>query len=110
MEEASSESNTFIRPFLKGIEANSILIDVTDLSDPQLLRNAMQAFKKDDDGYEDYLGRLTVVGKYLGRSFIETLWTLGSTGYQAVLNGITLEDGTVVKGFLAILLMPPLLK
>lgn len=99
MEEASTSSNTFIRPFLKGIESNSILIDVTDLSDPQLLRSAMQAFNKDDDGYEDYLGRLTVVRKYLGRSFIETLWTVGSTGYQSVLNGITLEDGTVVKGF-----------
>jgi hypothetical protein len=95
-------SNTpiqLVRPFLKGIEANSVLIDVTDLKDSQALRIAMHDFNKEEDGYEDYLGRLPVVRNYLGRSFIETMWTQQSIGHVAILKGFTLADGSFVKGF-----------
>ncbi|KAI8090882.1 uncharacterized protein B0P05DRAFT_584001 [Gilbertella persicaria] len=51
----------FIKPYLKGIEKNSIIIDITDSKDAHMLRKALQAFNKDADeeiGCDDYCGRL----------------------------------------------------
>jgi hypothetical protein len=89
------------RPYLKGMEDNSVFIDVTDIKDPEPAQEAFHAFNKDADGTEQsYLGRLTIVRKYLNRSFIETMWAPGSIGRQTILEkGITLEDGTFIKGF-----------
>ncbi|KAI8088006.1 uncharacterized protein B0P05DRAFT_635220 [Gilbertella persicaria] len=75
----------FIKPYLKGIEKNSILIDITDIKDAHMLRKALQAFNKDADeetGCDDYCGRLPSTRRYLKRSFIETAWTKDSPGYQ----------------------------
>ncbi|KAG1136454.1 hypothetical protein G6F37_012002 [Rhizopus arrhizus] len=93
-----------IRPYIKGIEKNSVLVDVTDIKSPDLCTKAFQAFNNgdsdNDDGDEDYLGRSLVVRKYLNRVFIETQWALGSRGRNTLLNeGITLDDGTAVKGY-----------
>jgi hypothetical protein len=76
-ESRQSVSIELVRPFLKGIEKNSVLIDVTKVHSPQMLREALQAFNKDaveNNGYEDYCGRLPQIRKYLNRSFIETMW------------------------------------
>jgi len=93
-----------IRPFIKGMEKHSILVDVTDVKDAELLKKAFQEFNKveseNEDGDEDYLGRSLIKRTYLNRTFIETQWTLGSRGYTTILNdGITLSDGTFVKGY-----------
>jgi hypothetical protein len=57
------------------MEDNSVFIDVTDIKDPEAAQEAFHAFNKDADGTEQsYLGRLTIVRKYLNRSFIETMW------------------------------------
>ncbi|KAG0973253.1 hypothetical protein G6F29_012954 [Rhizopus arrhizus] len=86
------------------MEKHSILVDVTDVKDAELLKKAFQEFNKveseNEDGDEDYLGRSLIKRTYLNRTFIETQWTLGSRGYTTILNdGITLSDGTFVKGY-----------
>lgn len=102
-ESRQSVSIRLVRPFLKGVEKHSVLIDVTDVQSPQMLRDALQAFNKDaieNDGYEDYCGRLPLLRKYLNRNFIETVWSQDSPGHKAILEtGITLPDNTYVKGF-----------
>lgn len=102
-ESRQSVSIELVRPFLKGIEKNSVLIDVTKVHSPQMLREALQAFNKDaveNNGYEDYCGRLPQIRKYLNRSFIETMWLNDSPGHKAILEtGITLPDNTFVKDF-----------
>ncbi|KAK4509346.1 translation elongation factor Tu [Mucor velutinosus] len=57
-----SKSVEMVRPFLKGIEDNSVLIDITGLPNQQLLREALQAFNKDAHlrkGYNDYIGKVS---------------------------------------------------
>ncbi|GAN05303.1 hypothetical protein MAM1_0087d04773 [Mucor ambiguus] len=39
----ANESVEMARPFLKGIEANSVLIDINGIPNQQLLRDAQQA-------------------------------------------------------------------
>ncbi|RCI05932.1 hypothetical protein CU098_012652 [Rhizopus stolonifer] len=96
----------FVKQYLKGIEKNSILIDITDIKDAHMLRKALQVFNKDADeenGCDDYCDRLPSTRRYLNRSFIETSWTKDSPGYKAILNtDIRLEDGTFVRGFLSL--------
>ncbi|KAI7887776.1 uncharacterized protein EV154DRAFT_554382 [Mucor mucedo] len=94
------EKIEMVRPFIKGIERNSVLIDVTDVKDTQLLRQSLQDFNLDaEKGKASYIGRLASVQKYLKRSFMETMWTLGSQGHHTILNeGITLSDGSFIKG------------
>lgn len=97
-----SESVEMVRPFLKGIEDSSVLIDITGLPNQQLLRDALQAFNKNDylnKGYNDYIGRVPRTRKYMNREIIETCWIHNSTGHQAILKGFNLKDGTFVKGF-----------
>ncbi|KAI8086927.1 uncharacterized protein B0P05DRAFT_585151 [Gilbertella persicaria] len=85
--------------FIKGIEKNSVLIDITDIKDEELLFD----FNKNMDensGYEDYCGRVPMTRKYLNRSFMETVWRKDSLGRQTILNeGVYLVDGTFIKGF-----------
>ncbi|KAI7894433.1 uncharacterized protein EV154DRAFT_459460 [Mucor mucedo] len=103
MSEHQAPAIQLVRPFLKGIEKNSVLIDITDVKSPVLLRQALQDFNKEalaDKGYEEYCGRLPTIRKYLNRSFIETIWSQGSKGQDTILNqGISLPDGTYIKGF-----------
>ncbi|KAL7315188.1 hypothetical protein PS15m_006673 [Mucor circinelloides] len=97
-----SESVEMVRPFLKGIEDSSVLIDITGLPNQQLLRDALQAFNKNahlNKGYNDYIGRVPRTRKYMNREIIETCWIHNSTGHQAILKGFNLKDGTFVKGF-----------
>jgi hypothetical protein len=98
----SIESVEMVRPFLKGIEDDSVLIDVTGLPDSNLLRTAMQSFNKDAHlykGYNDYIGRVPKTRKYMNREILETCWMKDSPGHQAILKGFKLKDGTFIKGF-----------
>ncbi|OAD04286.1 CCHC-type zinc finger transcription factor [Mucor lusitanicus CBS 277.49] len=101
-ETATSESVEMVRPFLKGIEDSSVLIDITGLPNQQLLRDALQAFNKNAHlykGYNDYIGRVPRNRKYMNREIMETCWIHDSPGHQAILKGFKLKDGTFVKGF-----------
>lgn len=98
----SLEKVEMVRPFLKGIEDDSVLIDVTGLPDSNLLRSAMQEFNKDAHlykGYNDYIGRVPKTRKYMNREILETCWMKDSPGHQAILKGFKLKDGTFIKGF-----------
>jgi hypothetical protein len=53
----STSPTQLTRPFLKGIETNSVLIDVTDVKDPLVLQDAFHAFNDGSEEYEAYLGR-----------------------------------------------------
>ncbi|KAK4518516.1 uncharacterized protein ATC70_008734 [Mucor velutinosus] len=97
-----SKSVEMVRPFLKGIEDNSVLIDITGLPNQQLLREALQAFNKDAHlrkGYNDYIGKVSRTRKYMNREIMETCWIHDSPGHIAILQGFNLTDGTFVKGF-----------
>ncbi|KAI9484258.1 MAG: hypothetical protein EXX96DRAFT_477968 [Benjaminiella poitrasii] len=98
----SADSIHVIRPFLKGIEENSVLIDITDLSSWDLLFAALSNFNSDClPDYEEYLGRLAPIRKYLQRSYMETMWMSGSSALSKILDGFYLLDGTFIKGFLS---------
>lgn len=87
-----------IRPFIKDLEKNSILVEVTDIQEPTMLRRAFQDFN-DDEVQQDYLGRSTITRKYLNRTYIETRWMVDSVDYNFILAGITLPDNTIVKDY-----------
>lgn len=97
-----SKSVQMVRPFLKGIEDGSVLIDITGMPSHQLLREALQAFNKDAHtklGYNDYIGKVPRTRKYMNREIMETCWMYDSPGHIAILQGFNLSDGTFVKGF-----------
>ncbi|KAG1315517.1 hypothetical protein G6F64_000611 [Rhizopus arrhizus] len=77
---------------------NSILVEVTDIQEPTMLRRAFQDFN-DDEVQQDYLGRSTITRKYLNRTYIETRWMVDSVDYNSILAGITLPDNTIVKDY-----------
>jgi hypothetical protein len=54
--------------------------------DPLALQDAFHAFNDGSEEYEAYLGRLTAVRKYLNRTFIEIMWTVGSVGHRPTEN------------------------
>ena len=92
-----------IRPFIKGMEQDSVLIDLTPIKDRSLLNKALLKFNEeaDNNGFvEDFLGYRRQTRKYLGHEFLETMWTPSSPGRQIIIDsGITLDDGTFIKGF-----------
>ncbi|KAK4517179.1 uncharacterized protein ATC70_000511 [Mucor velutinosus] len=97
-----SKSVEMVRPFLQGIEDNSVLIDITSLPNQQLLREALQVFNKGTHlrkGYNDYIGKASRTRKYMNRKIMETCWIHDSPGHTAILQGFNLTDGTFVKGF-----------
>ncbi|KAI7893964.1 uncharacterized protein EV154DRAFT_499742 [Mucor mucedo] len=92
-----------VRPLLIGVEKNSVLIEITHIKEPQLLLNALQSFNAGKEEGAEYRGRLQTFRRYLDRSYLETVWTMGSHGRNTILNeGIILSDGTFVKGFLSL--------
>ena len=96
------KSVQMVRPFLKGIEDRSVLIDITGMPNLQQLREALQAFNKEaptKDGFNDYIGRVPRTRKYMNREIMETCWIQDSPGHAAILKGFNLPDGTFVKGF-----------
>ncbi|GAN07739.1 hypothetical protein MAM1_0173c07242, partial [Mucor ambiguus] len=92
-----------VRPFIKGFERNSVLIDITHIKDIiTLLENRLKEFNTDNPtDYNDFIGYPETVRTYLGHRFIETMWLHQSKGHQTILNeGVCcLSDGTFVKGF-----------
>ena len=91
-----------VRPFIKGMEHGSVLIDVTHVKDRSLLNKALLKFNEtsDPDFYEDFLGYRKQSRSYLNHDFLETMWTHDSPGRKTVTEtGITLEDGTFLRGF-----------
>lgn len=85
------------------MEQDSVLIDLTPIKNRSLLNKALLKLNEeaDDNGFdEDFLGYRRQTRKYLGHEFLETMWTPFSPGRQIIINsGITLEDGTFIKGF-----------
>ncbi|KAI8047285.1 uncharacterized protein B0P05DRAFT_592711 [Gilbertella persicaria] len=92
-----------IRPFIKGMEQDSVFIDLTPVKDRSLLNKALLKFNEDAENigyYEDFLGYRKQTRNYLGYDFLETMWLYNSVGRKTLIEeGITLEDGTFVKGF-----------
>ncbi|KAL0139999.1 CCHC-type zinc finger transcription factor [Mucor lusitanicus] len=92
-----------VRPFMNGIEEDSVFIDVTALKDRALLDKALVKFNEEAEQselYEDFLGYRKQTRHYLGHQFLETLWLPNAEGRKTLIEqGITLEDGTFLKGF-----------
>ena len=91
-----------VRPFIKGMEHGSVLIDVHHVKDRSFLNKALLKFNEtsDPDFYEDFLGYRKQSRSYLNHDFLETVWTHDSPGRKTVTEtGITLEDGTFLRGF-----------
>lgn len=94
-----------VRPFIKGMEKDSVLIDLTTVKDRSLLNKALLKFNDDEspensDFYEEFLGYRKQTRQYLGHEFLETMWLNPSDGRKNILEkGITLEDGTFLQGF-----------
>ncbi|KAK4519270.1 uncharacterized protein ATC70_009502 [Mucor velutinosus] len=92
-----------VRPFMNGIEEDSVFIDLTTVKDRTLLDKALVKFNEEaerDDLYEDFLGYRKQTRHYLGHQFLETLWLPNAAGRKTLIEqGITLEDGTYLKGF-----------
>ncbi|OAD00897.1 CCHC-type zinc finger transcription factor [Mucor lusitanicus CBS 277.49] len=101
--ESPSGPKAVIRPFLKGTEEDSVFIDLTPVKDRNLLNKALLKFNDTADNcgsYEDFLGYRSKPRHYLGHAFLETMWLPGCEGRNTLINdGITLEDGTYLKGF-----------
>ncbi|KAK4509802.1 Deoxyuridine 5'-triphosphate nucleotidohydrolase [Mucor velutinosus] len=101
--EASSGPMAVIRPFLKGIEEDSVFIDLTPVKDRNLLNKALLKFNEattNSELYEDFLGYRSKPRHYLGHAFLETMWLPECVGRTTLINdGITLEDGTYLRGF-----------
>lgn len=87
-----------IRPYIKGLEDNSILIDMTDVKNWDTFFQSLHAFNIPSE-QRDYIGRIPKLYKHLQRSFVETAWRPDSQGEKATLGGYLLEDGTFIKGF-----------
>ncbi|KAK4522011.1 uncharacterized protein ATC70_004550 [Mucor velutinosus] len=68
-----------------------------------LLDKALVKFNEEaerTDMYENFLGYRKQTRQYLGHHYLETLWLPTSAGRKHLIeNGITLEDGTYLKGF-----------
>lgn len=92
-----------VRPFIKGMEQDSVLIDLSTVKDRSLLNKALLKFNESaakSDFYEEFLGYRKQTRNYLGHDFLETLWLPTSEGCKTILeSGITLDDGTFLKGF-----------
>ncbi|KAL7331471.1 hypothetical protein PS15p_212267 [Mucor circinelloides] len=92
-----------VRPFIKGLERNSVLIDITHIKDIALLEERLKQFNNADnqtDIYNDFIGYPETIRTYLGHRFLETMWVHHSAGHNTILNdGVFLSDGTYVKGF-----------
>jgi hypothetical protein len=99
--DSQPSSVELVRPFIKGLERNSVLIDITHLKDIALLEERLKLFNNNDDSlYHDFIGYPETIRTYLGHRFLETMWVHHSTGHQTILNeGVFLSDGTFVKGF-----------
>ncbi|KAL0144117.1 CCHC-type zinc finger transcription factor, partial [Mucor lusitanicus] len=101
--EAAPSPMAVIRPFMKGVEEDSVFIDLTPIKDRSLLNKALLKFNEasDESGMnEDFLGYRRHPRHYLHHAFLETMWLYNSDGRKTLIeDGITLEDGTFVKGF-----------
>ncbi|KAL0137100.1 CCHC-type zinc finger transcription factor [Mucor lusitanicus] len=102
--EAAPSSMDVIHPFLKGVEEDSVFIDLTPIKDRNMLNKALLKFNEasNESGmHEDFLGYRRQPRHYLlHHAFLETMWLYNSDGRKTLIeDGITLEDGTFVKGF-----------
>ncbi|KAK4515206.1 uncharacterized protein ATC70_002816 [Mucor velutinosus] len=92
-----------VRPFMKGVEEDAVFIDLATVQNRNLLDKAFVKFNEEaerTDMYEDFLGYRKQTRQYLGHHYLETLWLPTSAGRKHLIeNGITLEDGTYLKGF-----------
>ncbi|CEP08718.1 hypothetical protein [Parasitella parasitica] len=93
-----------VRPFLKGLERDSVLIDITKIKDITLLEERFKQFNTANDPNDlycnDFLGYPETVRTYLGHRFLETMWVYDSIGRATVMNdGVFLSDGSYIKGF-----------
>lgn len=88
------DSFEVVRPYIKGSEEDSILIDITEVKNWDLLVDSFNKF-----GHDSYIGRVGRVHKYLQRSYMETIWARHSEGESKILEGYFLDDGTYVKGY-----------
>ncbi|KAL9545608.1 hypothetical protein PS6_008122 [Mucor atramentarius] len=92
-----------VRPFMNGFEEDSVFIDLGTVKDRNLLDKALVQFNEEaekTDLYEDFLGYRKQTRQYLGHHFLETLWLPNAVGRKTLIeDGITLEDGTYLKGF-----------
>ncbi|KAI8373787.1 hypothetical protein BD560DRAFT_446294 [Blakeslea trispora] len=87
-----------IRPFLQGLEDDSTLIDITNVRDPQELKQFFGSFNTDT--YFPYFGTLLVERRYLQRRFIETFWDKSSAEYERLIgDGLQIDDGRLTKGY-----------
>ena len=90
-------------PFIKGMEQDSVLIDLSTVKDRSLLNKALLKFNESaekSDYYEEFLGYRKQTRNYLGHAFLETMWLPTSNGFKTILeSGITLADGPFFKGF-----------
>ncbi|CEP16722.1 hypothetical protein [Parasitella parasitica] len=85
------------------MESDSVLIDITHVKGRALLNKAMLKFNKDSENggfYEDFFGCRKQTLNYLGHDFLETKWLFHGKGRRPLIeDDLTLEDGTIVKGF-----------
>lgn len=81
-------------PFMKGVEEDSVLIDLATVKDRNLQDKALVKFNEvaeQTDMYEDFHGYRKQTRQYLGHHFLETLWLPNAEGCRTLIeNGITL--------------------
>ncbi|GAN03330.1 hypothetical protein MAM1_0038c02783 [Mucor ambiguus] len=97
-----------VRPFMKGVEEDSVFIDLTTVKARSLLDKALVQFNKEaetTDMYEEFLGYRKQTRQYLGHHFLmlksarlllskmESLWRMGPTSFSENANiiRITME-------------------
>jgi hypothetical protein len=88
-----------LTPYIVGLEPDSVLIDVTDITNLQDLKNFLGNLNSEDK-FPCY-GTLLVECRYLKRRFIETCWDRESPEYEQLIStGLVMNENTVIKVFL----------
>jgi hypothetical protein len=93
--------NKGIVPHLTCIEDDSVLIDITDFDarSQAKLKALLNSFNNPDEDVFVYYGRLPVIRKHLGRSYLETTWDTTSEIYTKLISKGVDMDGTIIRGF-----------
>ncbi|EPB86182.1 hypothetical protein HMPREF1544_06994 [Mucor circinelloides 1006PhL] len=82
--ESQPSSVELVRPFIKGLERNSVLIDITHIKDIALLEERLKQFNNADnqtDLYNNFIGYPETIRTYVVHRFLETMWVHHSSGH-----------------------------
>lgn len=87
-----------LTPYIVGSARNSTLIEITNLSNFEQLKNFFASFNQGDEYL--FYGALPQEKKYFQRTFIETCWDQDSSKYnELITTGLKLDDHQTIKGY-----------